>query len=294
MAAETIKKGTKFPAEIVSDLFSKVKGKSSLAVLAEQKPVAFVGNDFFTFAMDDEVNIVGESGAHGAGSTKVEPVKMRPVKIEYGSRVSEEFMQASEEQQMEILKEFNEGFAKKCARGLDIMAMHGLNPRTDTTSELVTQHFDKGTKTVDFAAGTGHDNIEAAVELLGDNDVTGMAMSKAMSADLAKLETKNGAKLYPELAWGGQPATLNGVPTSINSTVSFGTATKDMAIIGDFANFFKWGFAKDVSMEIIPYGDPDNTGKDLKGQGEIYIRAQAYIGWAILDLDAFARVVNPA
>ena len=35
-------------------------------------------------------------------------------------------------------------------------------------------------------------------------------------------------------------------------------------------------------MEIIQYGDPDNSGKDLKGYNQIYIRAEAYIGWGIL------------
>ena len=30
-------------------------------------------------------------------------------------------------------------------------------------------------------------------------------------------------------------------------------------------------------MEIIQYGDPDNSGKDLKGYGQIYIRAEVYL-----------------
>ncbi len=283
---------TIFPAELVTDLFSKVQGKSSLAALSEQKPVSFVGNDMFIFSMDDEVNLVGENGAHAAGKATVAPVKMRPLKVEYGTRVSEEFLAATEEKKVEYLKDFNEGFAKKAARGLDIMAMHGLNPRTDTASPLITQSLDKGTLTVNYTAGSADGNIEDAVALLGDHDVTGLVLAKTMTSDLAKMTNKQGAKLYPELAWGGQPKTLNGVPTSINSTVSFGAETKDMAIIGDFQNYFKWGFAKEVTLEVIPYGDPDNTGKDLKGNGQVYIRAQAFIGWAIMDETAFARVVK--
>ena len=123
--------------------------------------------------------------------------------------------------------------------------------------------------------------------------MTGIAMAKTFSSSLAKLEGPNGGKKYPELAWGGQPKSVNGVPASINSTVSYGES-KDMAIVGDFANCFKWGYAKQIPMEVIPYGDPDNTGKDLKGHNQVYIRAEAYIGWAILDEKAFARVVKPA
>ena len=283
---------TMFPAEIVRDLFSKVRGKSSLAVLGHPLPTSFTGVDMFTFAMDEEANLVGEGGEHGAGKSAVEPVQMRPLKIEYGTRVSEEFMKASNDQMIAYLKEFNTGFSAKLARALDIMAMHGLNPRSDTTSPLITNYLDKGNQTVTFVDGKGHDNIEAASALLGDYDVTGVAIAKTMAADLAKMETKNGGKMYPELAWGGQPDNLNGVPASVNTTVSFGKATKDMAIIGDFANMFKWGYGEEIKLEVIPYGDPDNTGKDLKGHGQVYIRAQAYVGFGILDLKAFARVVK--
>lgn len=44
-------------------------------------------------------------------------------------------------------------------------------------------------------------------------------------------------------------------------------------------------------MEIIPYGDPDNTGLDLKGSNQIYIRAEVYLGWGILLPSSFARIV---
>lgn len=289
--ANTLSKGTMFPEEIVSDLFNKVKGKSSLAVLSEQIPVAFNGNEIFTFSMDDEVNIVGENDPKPAGSVTVAPVKVVPIKIEYGTRVSDEFMYATKEKKLDVLTAFNVGFSKKVARGLDIMAMHGVNPRTGTESALITHSFDKGTNTVPYDAATCDDNVEDAIEKIGDYDVTGIAMAKTFASAMGKLENGNGGKLYPELSWGGQPKAINGVPASVNSTVSFGDS-KDMAIVGDFANCFKWGYAKKIPMEVIPYGDPDNTGKDLKGHNQVYIRAEVYIGWAILDQDAFARVVD--
>ncbi|MBP3891473.1 MAG: hypothetical protein J6D29_04800 [Solobacterium sp.] len=65
-----------------------------------------------------------------------------------------------------------------------------------------------------------------------------------------------------------------------------------MAIIGDFANAFKWGFAKQLPLEVIEYGDPDNTGRDLKGHNEVYLRTEAYLGHAILVPAAFAAVVT--
>lgn len=282
---------TNFPAECVNQVFSAVKGKSSLATLCDQIPVAFTGSDLFVFNLDQEIALVGENQAKSHGGLSLAPVKVVPVKIEYGARVSDEFLYATEEKKLEILKAFNDGFAKKAARGLDIMAMHGVNPRTGEASDLIKYYFDKGTNTVEYDAAACDGNVEDAIAMIGDYDVTGIAMAKTFSGAMAKLEGANGGKKYPELAWGGQPKAVNGVPASVNSTVSFGDSD-DMAIVGDFANCFKWGYAKQVPMEVIPYGDPDNTGKDLKGHNQVYIRAEAYIGWAILDEKAFARVIK--
>lgn len=289
--ADVLSKGTLFPSECVSEVFNAVRGHSSLAALSNQMPVSFTGNDLFVFNMDKEVALVGENEEKGHGGVSIPPVKVVPVKIEYGARVSDEFMYAAEEKKLEILKAFNDGFAKKVARGLDIMAMHGVNPRTGEASELIKYSFDKGGLTVPYAAATCDDNVDDAVAKIGDYDVTGIAMAKSFASAMGKLEGANGGKLYPELKWGGQPKAVNGVPASVNSTVSFGTS-KDMAIVGDFANMFKWGYAKQIPLEVIPYGDPDNTGKDLKGHNQVYIRAEVYIGWAILDYNAFARVIT--
>lgn len=78
-----------------------------------------------------------------------------------------------------------------------------------------------------------------------------------------------------------------------NTLVTVGEGEdKDHAIVGDFNNSFKWGYAANIPMEIIEYGDPDNTGRDLKAYNEILLRAEAYIGWGILLPENFARVVE--
>lgn len=282
-----------FDPELVADLFNKVRGKSSLAALCKQTPVAFVGNKVFVFSMDNEVALVGEGEARSHGGVTVAPVKMVPLEIEYGARVSARFMNAAEEEQIDILEAFNEGFSNKLARGIDIMSFHGVNPRTGETSPLITNFFDKLELTVPYDAADPDGCVDDAIEKLGDYDVTGIAMAKKFSSAMGKLKHANGSKVYPELAWGGNPKEVNGIPSSVNSTVSFGNS-KDMVIVGDFANCVKWGYAKEVKLEIIPYGDPDNTGKDLAGHGQIYLRATAYVGWGILVDDAFARVINNA
>lgn len=285
-------KGTMFDPTLVTDLITKVKGKSSLASLCAQTPIPFNGLKEFIFSMDNELDIVAENGKKTEGGISVEPVKIVPVKMEYGARVSDEFMIATEEEQLSILTAFNDGFANKVAKGFDLASMHGINPRTGTASSVIgDNHFDaKVTQTVDYAEATPDENLENVIALVdgSEGDVTGLALSKTFGAAMAKVKA-NGIRQYPEFAFGASPAAFNGIPTSVNRTVSGGT-TKDHGIVGDFQNGFKWGYSKEIPMEIIQYGDPDNTGKDLKGYGQIYIRAEIYIGWGILVPEWFGRI----
>lgn len=285
---------TLYDPKLVSDLVTKVKGKSSLAALAPQVPVAFVGNKEYTFTMDSDIDVVAENGAKSHGGITMEPITIIPIKVEYGARVSDEFMYASEEEKVDVLTAFNDGFAKKVSSGLDKMAFHGINPRTGLASAVIgTNHFDaKVTNTVQYVAASVDDNIEAAIALVegGDGEVTGIAMSTGARTAMAAIKDSAGNKVYPEFMFGGQPANLGTSQLSINKTVSTGNV--DEAIVGDFANMFKWGYGKDVSLEVIEYGDPDNTGVDLKGHNQVYLRGEAYIGWAIFDGASFARVID--
>lgn len=288
-------KGNLFDPVLVSELISKVKGKSSLAELSAATPVSFNGNKEFVFSMDQEVDIVAENGAKSEGGVTIEPVTIVPLKFEYGARFSDEFMYATEEEKIDIMSEFIDGFSKRLARGLDMAAFHGVNPRTGAAAALVgDNNFDsKVTQTVAYAEATPDASLDSAIALVEDqeNETTGIAIAPAVRSALAAMTSKNGNRLYPEFAFGGKPATLGSQSLSINSTVS-SNGSKDRAIVGDFANMFKWGYAKEIPLEVIEYGDPDNSGKDLKGQNQVYLRAEAYIGWGILDASSFARVVT--
>ena len=291
-----LSKGSLFPPELTNQLFNLVRGKSSLAILSQSEPIPFNGETVFTFNFDSEVDLVGENGAKSNGGATITPVSMQPVKVEYGMRVSDEFKYASQEIQLQYLTAFSEGFAKKVARGLDIMAFHGVNPRSKQAASVLTnKNFDDLiTQTVTYDASKPQDNVEAAIALVQGNehDVTGMAMSPTFKSALASLKTQTGSNvpLFPELGWGNEERSINGLPVDANSTVSFNN-NADKAIVGNFADFFKWGIARQIPIEVIEYGNPDNSELgDLKGHNQVYIRGEAYIGWGILVPDAFARI----
>ncbi len=295
-----LSKGALFPPQLTNQLFNLAKGKSSLAKLSGATPIPFNGETVFTFSLDNEVDLVAENGAKSNGGGTIATVSMQPVKIEYGMRVSDEFKYAAEEIQLQYLTAFAEGFANKVARGLDIMAFHGVNPRSKlTASALTNKNFDDlVTQTVAFDSLAPNDNVEAAIALVQGNelDVSGMAMAPAFKSALAALKRGSTSyeALYPELGWGAEVNSINGLPVDANSTVNF-NSNADRAIVGDFQNYFKWGIARQIPIEVIEYGNPDNSDLgDLKGHNQVYIRGEAYIGWAILLPTAFARIVSNA
>lgn len=294
---DQLSKGTLFDPMLVTDLINKVKGHSSLAKLSNQQAIPFNGLKEFTFTLDSDVDIVAENGKKTHGGASLEPVTIVPIKIEYGARVSDEFIYASEEAKIDMLKSFNEGFANKVARGIDIMSFHGVNPRTKQESTVIGDNcFDKAvTQTVNFTTSDPDTNVEDAVKMIqgADNIVSGMAIDTTFASALASMKNAANERLYPELAWGANPEAINGLPVDVNTTVGINVGTnKDVAIIGDFANMVKWGYAKQIPLEVIRYGDPDNSGKDLKGYNQVYLRAEIYLGWGILDKNSFARVVK--
>ena len=286
-------KGSLFDPVLVTDLINKVKGHSSLQKLSKQTPVPFNGRKEFTFTMDSEIDVVAESGAKSHGGITLAPVTIVPIKIEYGARVSNEFMYATEEERIAVLQAFNEGFAKKVAAGLDKMAFHGINPRTGSASAVIgTNNFDSlVSQTVTYVAASANANVESAIALVTANEyeVNGMAMGPTFRSGLAALTDDIDRPLFPDLAWGNTPDVINGLPVDTNSTVE-ANSSKDRAILGDFENCFRWGYAKEIPLKVIEYGDPDNSGHDLQGYNQVYLRAEMFLGWGILDPLAFAII----
>lgn len=293
--ADILSRGSMFPEELVLELVNLTKGKSALAALCPAKPIHFNGMKEFTFSLDREVDVVAENGAKSKGGATATPVTVVPVKVEYGVRISDEFLYSSEDVKLDYMRAFSDGFAAKLAKGFDLMAFHGINPRTAAASSVIgANHFDsKVTQTVTIAASDKPDaNVESAIALVqgSEYDVNGIIMAPAFKSSLAAMVATDGRKIYPELAWGNAPSTINGLRAESNLTLS-ANSSLDRALVGDF-NYFRWGFAKEIPMEIIRYGNPDNdaTMGDLKGHNQVYLRAEAYLGWGILAPNAFALV----
>lgn len=296
MADNATKTGTLFKPEVVKELISKVQGKSVLAKLSAQTPIPFNGVEQFIFNLEGNAQIVGEGEQKQAGKAKITSKVIKPLKFVYQARITDEFKYASEEKQLSFLSAYMDGFAKKIAEAFDLAALHGLEPKTMTDASFRgTNSFDGliSGNIVTYTEEHIDDNIDAAVQQIvaKGGEVTGIALSPTAGQALAKVKV-NGVVQYPEFRFGQNPDSFYGMKSDINKnlTVTGGTAETDHAIVGDFQNRFKWGYAENIPMEIIEYGDPDGAGRDLKAYNEICLRAEAFIGWGILDEEAFARV----
>ncbi|MFX3930958.1 phage major capsid protein [Streptococcus suis] len=292
----TLKTGTHFTPELVTDLISKVQGTSVLAKLSNQVPIPFSGIEQFIFNLEGNAQIVGEGEQKQAGKATLASKVIKPLKFVYQARITQEFMNASQEKQIAYLKAFNDGFAKIIARSFDIAGIHGLEPKSMTDASFKADNSFDGVITdnvVAFNAGTIDDNIDAAVAQVTakGGEVTGLALSPVAGQALAKIKV-NGVAQYPEFRFGQNPDNFYGMQSDVNKNLTTvgGTAKTDHAIVGDFQNRFKWGYAENIPLEIIEYGDPDQTGRDLKAYNEICLRTEVFVGWGILDPDAFARI----
>lgn len=278
--------------ELVKEIFSTVKGHSSLARLCGAEPIPFKGMDVMTFSMGNEAELVGEGGSKSPGDAGFGTVTIKPFKLVYQHRLTDEFVKMSDQERIPYLEAFGAGFATKIARGVDICGFHGVNPRTKAMADSIKAKCLDGvvTNLVGYTKATPDDNLDAAIALLNaaERDMTGMAIAPAFGADMAKVKV-NGVVQYPEFRFGGKPESFAGNALDMNTTVAFGDLQNDKAIIGDFQNAFRWGYCENIPLEIIQYGDPDGQG-DLKRKNQVMLRAEAYIGFGVIDPASFAII----
>lgn len=295
----TLNKANLFPPEVVKDIYSMVQGKSTLAKLSGQTPIPFNGIEQFIFNLNGNAQIVGEGEQKKAGEAVVTSKVIKPVKIVYQFRVSDEFMRASAEKQLNFLRPFKEGMARKISEAIDIAAIHGLEPKSMTKATFHdTNSFDGLIKSnlVTYAAATVDANIEDAMAQVSDEfPVNGIALSPAASAAMSKITNPvNGLRMYPEFRFGQIPTSFVGMNLDVNRTIPMvdtaGTLKADHVIVGDFQTNFTWGYSDNIPFEVIEFGDPDGAGRDLKQYNEICLRAEAFVGWGIMNETAFSIV----
>lgn len=269
-----------------------------LSQLAPEAPEIKVGStDHFTFTGTPKAELVGEGANKSSNDGTPTKATVKTYKVQITYRFSEEVMYADEDYQTGIVDALAGQVATALTRALDLVAIHGINPKTGEISASVANYFDKAGNGVARVVATA--DPEADVETAAGDlqeagySATGFALDTAYAGTLARLKDNDGRKLYPELGLGFDVTNFAGLPAAASDTVSGrqeleSSEVSIQAILGDW-RAFKWGIAREVPLELIEYGDPDGLG-DLKRTNEVAIRAESIFGFAIFDGEAFSII----
>ena len=277
------------PKSVITEVINKAKDTSTIAVLSPSVPQKFADTTHLVFNPSAEAEVVAEGGKKSGSEISTTPVEAKRVKVVTTTRVSDELKWADEDNKLEIVSNIIADQAEAIGRALDYIVYHGINPKTGLVLDGYTSLVSGATA---VAHGTSVvDDIDALTDALIDYDINGFALSRSFAADLRKQRVPaTGQRLYPEIPLSLNAGTLDGIPAAVSGTVNgrlAKTATGVLGIMGDFAAI-KWGMCRDAFSEVIEYGDPDNTGQDLKGANQVAYRTEAVLAYAVLDPAAFA------
>lgn len=278
------------PKDVAVGIVNKASDTSTIAALSPSTPMLFRDQEYMVFNPTAEAEVVEEGAQKGSYEVSTSPVTAKRVKLQTTTRVTSELEWADEDNRTQIIESIVADQAAAFARALDYVVYHAINPKS---GEALGDGYTalSGTATQVTSTGDAVEDIDAIVDAIAATyDVNGIALSKTFAASLRKVRVPStGQRLYPEIPLNLKPGTVEGVAAATSGTVSGAlakTATKVLAFAGDFS-VIKWGLVRDMTAQIIPYGDPDGAG-DLQRTNQIAYRTEGVYGYAVLDPKALA------
>lgn len=287
MAMDTTK--IKLPAEVTQAIINKVGNTSTIAALSPSTPQLFLNEDYMVFNGAAEAEVVAEGQTKSSYEQTASYITGKKFKVQCTTRVTEELKWADEDNRLEIISSIQEDQTKAIARALDYVIYHAINPKSGTK----LTGYDALTANAVTVTDSGDDiaNVDALADAVNEYEINGVALSRTWASRLRKLRVQaTGMRFYPEIPINLAAGTLDGIPAATSTTVDGAkatTPTKVLGIMGDYS-LIKWGMIRDIWAEVIQYGDPDQTGVDLKAHNQIAYRTEAMFSYAVLDPTAFA------
>lgn len=287
MAMDTTK--IKLPVEVTQAIINKVGNTSTIAALSPSTPQLFLNEDYIVFNGAAEAEVVAEGQKKSSYEQEASSITGKKFKVQCTTRVTEELKWADEDNRLEIISSIQEDQTKAIARALDYVIYHAINPKSGTKLD----GYDALTASAVAVTDSGDDiaNVDALADAVNEYEINGVALSRTWASRLRKLRVPaTGMRFYPEIPINLAAGTLDGIPAATSTTVDgkkATEATKVLGIMGDYS-LIKWGMIRDIWAEVIQYGDPDQTGVDLKAHNQIAYRTEAMFSYAVLDPKAFA------
>ena len=289
--------GLTLPRDVAAAIIKGARNASTVAILSGKEPMIYADHGYMVFSESGEAQVLGEGAAQTSTAHTPTSVTATKYRVTTTQRVTEESLYADEDSRLNIVNSIQTLQAEAIGRAIDYIVYHGVNPATGTALTGFTGIVGaSGAKTVTATADAVADFDSLVGKVIDDFDVNGIAMARGFANDLRVARTKNGTRLYPEIPLTLAPGQIEGINAATSNTVNgkaLTTASKVKAILGDFS-LIKYGIMRDVTTEVIAYGNPDGGASDLKATGEVALRTTAEIAVAILDPLAFAILKSAA
>lgn len=287
MAMDTSK--IKLPAEVTQAIINKVGNTSTIAALSPSTPQLFLNEDYMVFNGAAEAEVVAEGQKKNSYAQTASYITGKKFKVQCTTRVTEELKWADEDNRLEIISSIQEDQTKAIARALDYVIYHAINPKSGSKLD----GYDALTANAVAVIDSGDDiaNVDALADAVNEYEINGVALSRTWASRLRKLRVPaTGMRFYPEIPINLAAGTLDGIPAATSTTVDGRKATEETKVLGIMGDYslVKWGMIRDIWAEVIQYGDPDQTGVDLKAHNQIAYRTEAMFSYAVLDPKAFA------
>lgn len=287
MAMDTSK--IKLPAEVTQAIINKVGNTSTIAALSPSTPQLFLNEDYMVFNGAAEAEVVAEGQKKSSYEQAASYITGKKFKVQCTTRVTEELKWADEDNRLEIISSIQEDQTKAIARALDYVIYHAINPKSGETLSGYDALTAKAVAVMDSEDDIA--NVDALADAVNEYEINGVALSRTWASRLRKLRVPaTGMRFYPEIPINLAAGTLDGIPAATSTTVDGVKATEETKVLGIMGDYslIKWGMIRDIWAEVIQYGDPDQTGVDLKAHNQIAYRTEAMFSYAVLDPKAFA------
>jgi len=293
--------GLTLPKNIADGMFSKALTGSGIAAISGAEPQKFGEVTHMTLTGRPRAELVGEGAQKSSTTTTFGTKIVSPHKFQVTQRFNQEVKWADEDYQLGILTTLANEAGLALARALDLGAFHGINPLAGTVAAGIVAGDRIATTTnaveLTTATLTTPDLVleQAAGLIIADGYIpNGVIFDPSYAWTIATSRYADGRKKYPELGFGSDITSFEGLRAFSTSTVSgipeASANTGVKAILGDW-DLFRWGVQESIPVEVIEFGDPDGQG-DLKRQNQIALRAEVVYGWGVMDLDGFSTVVD--
>jgi hypothetical protein len=291
--------GITLPKNIASGLFSKATTGSAVAALSGAEPQQFGEVTHMTLTGRPRAEYVGEGIDKSSTSATFGTKVVTPHKVQVTMRFNEEVQWADEDYQLGVLSTLAGEGGLALSRALDLGVFHGINPLSGTAYAGIVAGDRIGTTTnsveITTATLTTPDLVieQAAGLVIADGYIpNGIAFDPSYAWTVATSRYADGRKKYPELGFGANVSSFEGLNAYSTTTVSglpeAAANSNIKAIVGQW-DLLRWGVQKSIPVELIKFGDPDGQG-DLKRKNQIALRLEVVYGWGVMDLDGFSTI----